>query len=279
MPQIAIIGAGALGGALAHKLASRNRVAEVRLIDPAESVAQGKALDIVQSGPVEGYNPSVKGFGSLHAAAGSDVVIIADAVAGAEHAGEAGLALLRQLITFGSSEPILFAGAGQRELMSRCVTELHVAPARLAGSAPMALGAAVRALTAVVGDASAKDVSLYVVGVPPRDAVVAWQGATLSGQPLRDVLGPHEIAAMTARIPSLWPPGPYALASAAAIATEALCFGSRQRLSCFVDVGRGRVAAMPVVLGPGGVQRIVEPSLTTQERTALDNALERDSRR
>ena len=50
MPQIAIIGAGALGGALAHKLASRNRLAEVRLIDPAESVAQGKALDIVQSG-------------------------------------------------------------------------------------------------------------------------------------------------------------------------------------------------------------------------------------
>ena len=50
MPVIAIIGAGPLGAALAHKLAGRSRVADVHLIDPEEPVAKGKALDILQSG-------------------------------------------------------------------------------------------------------------------------------------------------------------------------------------------------------------------------------------
>ena len=49
MPMIAVIGAGPLGGALAHALARRNRVGDVRLIDPDVTVAQGKALDILQS--------------------------------------------------------------------------------------------------------------------------------------------------------------------------------------------------------------------------------------
>ena len=80
------------------------------------------------------------------------------------------------------------------------------------------------------------------------------------------------MAALSARVPSLWPPGPYALASAAARAAEAVCFGSRRQYSCFVDVGRGRIAAMPVELRRGGIKRIIEPTLTSQERTALDNA-------
>ena len=51
MPMIAVIGAGPLGGALAHVLARRNRVGDVRLIDPDGKVAEGKALDILQSAP------------------------------------------------------------------------------------------------------------------------------------------------------------------------------------------------------------------------------------
>jgi malate/lactate dehydrogenase len=85
-------------------------------------------------------------------------------------------------------------------------------------------------------------------------------------------MGAHQIAALSARVPTLWPPGPYALASAAARIAEAVCLGSRRQYSCFVDVGRGRIAAMPVELRRGGINRIIEPFLTAQERTALDNA-------
>ena len=272
MPFIAIIGAGPLGGSLAHKLASRQRTREIRLIDPEESVARGKALDIFQSGPVEGFGTTLTAYATNHAAVGAEAIVMADAVSGAEHAGEAGLSIVRQLQAAGSSTPIVFAGVSQRELMMRSIVEIRVPSARVVGSAPMALASTMRALSAVVLDASAVDISLNVVGVPPRDVVIAWQEASLSGQPLTNVMAPHDIVALSARVSSLWPPGPYALASAAARVTEAVALGSRRQFSCFVDIGRGRIAAMPVVLRRGGIKRIIEPSLTTQERTALDNA-------
>jgi malate dehydrogenase len=273
MPVIAIIGAGALGGALAHKLAGRGRVAEVRLIDAAESVARGKALDILQSGPVEGFATRVSADSSILAAAGADAIVLADDVSGAEHAGEAGLAVVRQLVGAGAAAPFVFAGVQQRQVMSRCVTELHIPPARIIGAAPTALSSAVRAISALTLDTSPVELSLLVVGVPPRYAVVAWEGASSAGRALRDVLAPHEVAAVSARVPGLWPPGAYGLASAAARVAEAVCLGSRRQFSCFVDAGRGRIVALPVELERGGIKRVLEPSLTSQERTLLETAL------
>ena len=275
MSLIAIIGAGPIGGALAHKLAGRSRVRQIRLIDSNGTIAGGKALDILQSGPVENASASVTGADSVHAAAGADVVVLADSAAGdGEHSGEAALALVRRLLASGVTAPIVFAGTSQREVLKRTITELHVTPPRAIGSAPFALEAALRALCAVVADSSGVEVSLSLVGVPPKHAVIAWEEATVSGQPLTSVIAAHEIAGLSARIPGLWPPGPYALGSAAARVVEALCNGSRRRFSCFVDVGRGKIVAMPVELGPSGVQRIIQPALTRLERTTLDNALE-----
>jgi malate dehydrogenase len=274
MSFIAIIGSGPLGGAIAHKLAARDRLREVRLIDAEERVAQGKALDIRKSGPVEGFSTHVTGTGAVAAAAGADAIVLADQANGqGEHGGETGLALLRQLAAVESSAPILCAGAKQLDLIARGVTELHLRPSRILGSAPLALESALRALAGLIVDVSGVDVSLRVVGVPPRSAVAAWEEASAFGQPLTSQIAPHEIAALTARIPGLWPPGPYALASAASRVAEALARGSRRRFSCFVTVGRGRVAAMPVELGQDGVLRIIEPALTRQERTMLENAI------
>ena len=73
MSTIAIIGAGPLGGALAHTLAGRSRVGEVRLIDPEGRIAEGKALDILQSSPVEQFSTRVTAATSYAAAAGADV--------------------------------------------------------------------------------------------------------------------------------------------------------------------------------------------------------------
>lgn len=285
MSVIAIIGAGPLGAALAHKLAGRSRTAEVRLIDPEEQVARGKALDILQSGPVENSSVRLTAHGSLHAAAGADVVVFADAVSGAEHEGEAGLALVRQVNAAGVTAPLLFAGASQRQLMQPCIRELHIPATRIIGSAPAALASALSAMSGLTLDTSAVEVNIQVVGVPPKHTVVAWQEATVSGQPLADVMGAHEIAALNSRIAGLWPPGPYALASAAARVAEALCSGSRRQYSCFVDValsepaagqGRGRIVALPVKLRPGGIERIVSPALSALERTGLDSAIADD---
>lgn len=284
MGFIAIVGSGALGGAVAHALALRDRVTDVRLIDPANQIARGKALDIQQSAPVDSFRTRVTGAESVESAVGADVVVFADAAAGnAEHAGESGLALLRTLARAGSRAPILCAGASQTDLIALAVTELRLPRHAVLGSAPLALESALRALVGIALDGSAVEVSLRVVGMPPRAAVVAWEEATAYGQPLATQLAPHVIAGIQARIQGLWPPGPYALASAAARVVEAIALGSRRRFSCFVatDSGpvRAAVCAMPVELGPRGVQRVLEPALTAQERTSLGNAMEGPRRR
>jgi malate dehydrogenase len=277
---IAIVGGGAIGSAVAQAVAARDRVGEVRLIDTAGSVARGKALDIQQSAPVDGFSTKVSGAESIEAAIGGEVIVIADAASGnAEHAGEAGLGLIRHLTRAGNRAPIVFAGAAQVELLGRSVSELHLPRRQVLGSAPAALESALRALTGLALDGSAVEVSLRVVGNPPRNAVVAWEAATAFGQPLATELPPHIIAGLSARIPGLWPPGPYALASSAARVIEAILLGSRKRFSCFVALDGGPVRtaaiAMPVQLGPQGVARVFEPTLTRQERTLLENAVDR----
>jgi malate dehydrogenase len=278
MSRVAIIGAGPLGGALAHTLAVRGRIGEVRLIDPEGRVAEGKALDILQSSPVEPFHTRVTAATTLAAAAGTDAIILADLLPAGEIAGEAGLALLRQIARLDITAPLLFAGASQRELMTRAIAELHVSPRRLLGSAALALESAVRAVTAALMDASPADLSIGVAGVPPADAVIGWEAATAFHRPIAEVLAAHHLSALTARLPALWPPQPYTLASAATRVAEALVHGTRRRYTCFAAIeaagaGRDMIAAVPVEIVKGGVERALAPALSRHERTAFENGL------
>ena len=276
MSFVAIIGAGAIGGSLAHTLAARDTVGEIRLIDTDVSVAGGKALDILQSGPVQGFATKLSASSSFMSAAGADAIVIADHASGSgEHAGEAGLALVRQLVAVEGRAPLVFAGATQRALMQRAVVELHVGASRVVGAAPTALESAVRALAGLLLDGSGVEVSLRIVGVPPHGAVIAWEEATAFGQPIASELPPHLMSGLSARLPGLWPPGPYALASAAARVVEGILTGGRRRLSCFAADARGRVAALPVELGADGIRKVHQPVLTPQERTLFESAIER----
>jgi malate dehydrogenase len=278
MPFVAIVGAGPSGGALAHALAERSRVGEIRLIDPEGRIAEGKALDILQSSPVQRFDARVTGATSLAAAAGAGAIVFADFAAGGEIGGETGLATVRQITRLDASAPLLFACGGQRELMQRAAGELHIAASRLVGSAPLALESAVRALAAAMLDASPADLAIGVAGVPPRAAVIGWDAATAFNQPIGTVLRAHEIASISSRLPALWPPSPYTLAAAGARVAEALVNGSRRRYTCFAaidlaGVGRGRIAAVPVEIVRGGVGRTLEPALSRHERTAFENGL------
>ena len=279
MPFIAILGSGPLGGAIAHALVRRDRVSEVRLIDSSASIARGKALDILQSSPIDGFSTRINAADTPDAAAGAAVVVVADAASdGVEHSGEAGFMMLRRLLAAGGAAPIVCGGAQQRPLIARAVTELRLPPRRIVGSAPLALESALRALAGIAMDRSGAEVALRVVGVPPSAAVVAWEEACAGGEPLTAQIPAHVLAGVSARIPGLWPPGPYALGAACARIVEALAWGSRRRLTCLVATSggpvRASVAALPVEFEPGGVRRIVEPALTRQERTLLENALE-----
>src|SRR5262245_57398364 len=131
MQSVAIVGAGALGGAVAHTLARRDVVRRITLSDESGRVAEGQARDIAQAAPVEGFATQLAGTTDLTGVAGANVIVIADRVAGGEWHGEDALMLLKRLTQTSSSSVVLCAGAMAREMIDRGVVELKIARQRL----------------------------------------------------------------------------------------------------------------------------------------------------
>ena len=278
MQEVAIVGAGELGGALAHVLARRDAARTIRLIDDKGCVAEGKALDIAQAAPVEGFATQLTGSTDWATGAGARVIVVADRFGRGEWSGDEGLQLLGQLARSAPTAVILCAGATQRELVDRGVRELRIGRMRLFGSAPEALAGGARALIALAANGSPRDVSLSVLGIPPSHTVIPWEDTTLGGFALTRILDEPSRRRIVSRVAALWPPGPYALATAAALAIEAIGGRTRRLVSSFVapDTSAGvrsRTAAMPVRLGPAGIVDVMSPTLSVVERVALENAM------
>jgi malate/lactate dehydrogenase len=220
----------------------------------------------------------LSGSNDVSAAAGAGIVVVADRVGGGEWQGEDGLLLLKRLAQTASGAVIVCAGAAQRELVERGVRELRFMRARLFGSAPEALAGGARALVALAVNGSPRDVALSVLGVPPHHTVIPWADATFAGFELTRLVDEPSRRRLAARVAALWPPGPYALATAATMVIEAMVGRSRRIAGCFVapDSSAGthtRAAAMPVRLGPAGIVDVLLPSLSEVEQVALDNAM------
>jgi len=275
---VAIVGGGEVGGLLAHVLARRDIASDVCLVDDNGRAAAGKALDITQAAPVEGFASRLTGTDDLTAIAGAPVVALADPFGAKDRPAEAALSLLKRLRDVSPASVIVCAGAADCDLIERGVRELHVPRARLLGSAPEALVGGVRALAALEVDGSPSDVSLSVLGLPPHHVVIPWEDATVNGFSLIRFLNEPARRKLDARAAGLWPPGPYALASAAARVIHTILGGSRRLTTCFVapddSAGvRARAAALPVRLGRTGVLDVEMPQLSVRERVRLENAM------
>jgi len=280
MKTVAIVGAGEIGATAALTLARLECARAIVLIDASGSIAAGKALDILQSGPIAGTGVRVTGTTDTSAAAGAAVLVIADrAGAEGEWRGDGGLDLVRRLEQIAPGAPVVCAGAHQRDLLALAHRELRIPRGRLIGSAPGALVSAARAMAAVGAACSADDVALAVVGVP-GSWIVAWNECTVSGAPITASLPAHVLAQMDRHTQASWPPGPYALASAAARCVAAILGDSRRRLTVFAALdgeydARRVVAAVPATVGTSGIRAIHPPSLSSRERVTLDTALAR----
>ncbi|HEV3142133.1 MAG TPA: NAD(P)-binding domain-containing protein, partial [Vicinamibacterales bacterium] len=152
MQQVAIIGAGELGGATAHLLARRGIARSIVLVDDRDRVAAGKALDIAQAAPVEGFATQLSSSNDPSTAAGADVIVVADRMQGGEWQGEEAFALVKRLSVSAPAAILILAGSSSSDVIERSVGEGGVARRRLIGSAPEALAAAAR-----IGIASAQD--------------------------------------------------------------------------------------------------------------------------
>jgi malate/lactate dehydrogenase len=278
MSTVAILGAGTLGGAVAHALAERGLASRVLLIDPTGQVAAGKALDIQQAGAITGAATHVNGTTETDRAIGCDLCVVADREGPAgEWQHESVDAIARLARSLGSA-PLVFAGAGQDALMRALAVEGGVAFHRLVGSASEALAAAIRAVVAMELGCSATEVSLSVLGRPPAGVVVPWVEASIGGYALEKVMSQAQLARVEARVPRLWPPGAYTLGLAAADVAGAMLRTSRRPRSVLSVLNgefgaRRQVGAIPTFLGPSGILRTKVPTLNTRERVQVESAL------
>lgn len=278
MLDVAILGAGTLGGSIAHVLASRDIVRTIRLIDEAPRIAAGKALDIMQSSPVHPFSAVVSGAEDISSAISASIFIVADRVSAGEWTGDEGLLLLTQIARMGGRRIVVCAAPSQHELVERGVREAGLSRSTIFGSAPEALASALRAMLALETDRSVKDIALTVMGFPPSHLVVPWEDVTIAGLPATRVLDEPARRRVAAKLAPLWPPGPHALAHATAEALACLAGKSRRVLSCFVapdleDAGRMKTVALPVRVSERGVIKVPLPSLSPNARVALDSAL------
>jgi malate dehydrogenase len=271
MGRVAILGAGPLGAAIAHRLAERARVSRVLLVDSQPAVAAGKALDIRQSGPVGGFDTVIEAAEDPLAASGAEVIVVADDTTGGEWEGERGLALVSRLTAAGAPGALVCAGAGQTWLVEAAVREAGFSASRIVGTAASAMPPIVAALVGI--ETGRAGVEVGVSGRPPG-FVVGWTAASAGGALVTEQVPAHRLLAISQALPKLWPPGVQAIAAPTARVVEALAFGSRRvhHVMTVVDSAggaRGAAVLLPVELGPGRILRRLTPTFSPQERTAF----------
>ena len=274
METVAILGAGELGATLARRLAESGRCSRICLVDADLGRARGKALDLLQSGPVEGYDTCLVGVGSLKGLGAVDVLVVADLES--QPVGSPGLAppdsFVREIAEATGAGLLVVAAAHGAPLVAQAV-RLGLPRRRVVGSSPLATAAALRAHIAGQLSVAPSAVALTVLGLPPGDAIVPLASATVGGIPAQ-VVSPlalrRALEAVKSRVP-----GPVSLAAAASRVLVALFAGTPAILPVFAtldgEYGHRRVAlAVPARLGHGRVDGIVEASLEPVDRTAFD---------
>jgi malate dehydrogenase len=280
MTTIAIMGAGDLGGATAQALAAHDQVSRVLLVDAAGNAAAGKALDIQQSGAVDGFHTRLDGTADETLITGCAVCVVADQLGPGlgEWRDDAGLAMLDRITRYLGDAPIVFAGVAQSDLLGKAARELSIRRDRLIGSCPEALASSIRAIVALEARCSPGEVMLTVLGRPPAGFVVPWSEASIGGYALQRVVSQAQLARIEARARHLWPPGPTTLGVTAAAVTEGLLAASRRSFSVLAwldgEFGVRRVVgALPARLTSQGLDETCTPQLGARELVALQTAL------
>jgi len=291
--KIALIGAGQIGGTLAH-LAALKELGDIVLFDIAEGVPQGKALDLAESAPVDGFNARLSGAGSYADIAGADVVIVTAGVP--RKPGMSRDDLLGINLKVMDS-----VGAGLREhardAFVICITnplDAMVWALQKASGLPanMVVGMAgvldssrFRHFLADEFKVSVEDVTAFVLGGHGDDMVPSVRYSTVAGIPLPDLIKmgwttQARLDAMVERtrkgggeIVNLLKTGSafYAPAASAIAMAESYLKDQRRVLPCAAHLTgqygvKDMYVGVPVVIGAGGVERIVEVALDDAEK-------------
>jgi malate dehydrogenase len=288
---VTVVGAGNVGATAAQEIARRD-YADVVLVDIKEGLAAGKALDIDEAGPVLGYEPAVAGSEGYDQAEGSDVVVVTAGVPRKPGMSRDDLVTTNEGIVGSvtreaverSPEAILIVVSNPLDAMCHVAKNVSGwARERVFGMAGILDTARFRTFIAWETGASAKDVTALVLGGHGDQMVPVVSAATVGGIPLRKLVSDERIEAMVERTrkgggeivdylgTSAW----YAPGASAAQMVDAVVLDQKRVLPCTAYL-QGEYGiddlymGVPVKLGAGGVEEIVELDLGADEQAALE---------
>ena len=289
-PKITIVGAGATGATCAQVLAERD-YADIVLTDIKEGLPQGKALDIDQMAPILGFEASVNGTNGYEETAGSAVVVI---TAGVPRTGDMSrddlVATNEKIVGSVTAQVVAQSPDAVIIILSNPLDAMcHVAKSasgfpkeRVFGQAGILDTARFSTFIAWETGASVKDVRALVLGGHGDQMVPVVSTTTVGGVPLTKLVSPARIDAMVQRTrvgggeivkllgTSAW----YAPGAACAQMVDAVVLDEKRVLPCTAllegEYGiDGLYMGVPVTLGAGGIEQVIELDLTEEEREAL----------
>ena len=298
--KIALIGAGQIGGTLAH-LAALKELGDIVLFDIAEGIPQGKALDLAESAPVDGFNAHISGANTYADIAGADVII---ATAGVPR--KPGMS--RDDLLGINLKVMASVGEGIKQYAPDafviCITNpldamvwalqkaSGLPPKKLIGMAGVLDSARFRYFLSQEFKVSVEDVTAFVLGGHGDDMVPSQRYSTVAGIPLTDLVKmgwttQARVDAIIERtrkgggeIVNLLKTGSafYAPAASAIAMAESFLKDQRRVLPAAAQLNgeygvKGIYVGVPVVIGANGVERIVEVTLDAAEKAMFEKSV------
>ena len=300
-PKIALIGAGQIGGTLAH-LAAIKELGDVVLFDISEGIPQGKSLDIAESGPVEKFDAKLKGTNDYADIAGAEVCIVTAGVPrkpGMSRDDLLGINLkvmksVGEGIRENAPDAFVICITNPLDAMVWALREYSGLPhEKVVGMAGVLDSARFRHFLAEAFDVSMRDVSAFVLGGHGDTMVPLVRYSTVGGIPLPDLvemgwISQDNLDAIVQRtrdggaeIVGLLKTGSafYAPASSAIEMAEAYLRDQKRLLPCAAWVDNalglnGMYVGVPTIIGAGGVERVVNIKLNRDEQGMFDKSVD-----
>jgi malate dehydrogenase len=293
-PKVTVVGAGNVGATTAQYIVERE-LADVVLTDVVDGLPQGKALDLLQAGPVHGYDCRITGANDYEPTAGSDIIVITAGLARKPGMSRDDLLMKNAEIVGGvvtettrrSPTAILIVVTNPLDAMAQLALRRSGFPKqRVIGMAGVLDSARFRTFIAQELDVSVENVTAFVLGGHGDTMVPLPRYSTVAGIPITELLPKDRLAALVnrtanggAEIVGLLKSGSAYYAPAASVVdmVEAILKDKKKVLPCTAylegEYGvKGLFVGVPVKLGRRGIEQILQITLLPEESAALQRS-------
>jgi len=291
--KVSIVGAGNVGATAAQRIVDK-QLADVVLIDIIEGVPQGKALDLAESGPIEGYDCTLTGTNNYNDTANSDIVVITAGVPRKPGMSRDDLLKTNYGIVKGVTEQVVKNSPNSIIIVVSNPLDAMVQTAfrvskfskhRVIGMAGVLDSARFRTFIGMELNVSVENIHAFVLGGHGDTMVPLPRYSTVAGIPITELLPKETIDRIVKRTreggaeivsylkTSAW----YAPASAIVEMVDAILKDRKKILPCAAylegEYGvSGLYVGVPVKLGQRGIEQVIEINLTLEERAALQKS-------